>query len=153
MKPGAPCFVFDIDGTIADISHRLHLIDHRDYNATTPKQWDEFFARMVDDKPIEHMRVLVDTLSLTYPVLLCTGRGEENREQTVEWLKRHRFNFFELFMRPAGDFRQDDVVKSELLDRMLAEGYAPMLVFEDRARVVKMWRSRGIPCAQVAEAE
>ena len=56
-------------------------------------------------------------------------------------------------MRAEGDYRADDVVKGELLDRILADGYHPELVFDDRTRVVNMWRARGIMCAQVAEGD
>jgi hypothetical protein len=55
-----------------------------------------------------------------------------------------------LWMRPAGDYRDDSIIKSELLDQILAAGYKPELVFDDRDRVVSMWREREIPCFQVA---
>jgi hypothetical protein len=35
----------------------------------------------------------------------------------------------------------------------LADGYEPIMVFDDRNQVVKMWRERGIVCAQVAEGD
>jgi len=44
-------------------------------------------------------------------------------------------------------------VKREMLDRIRADGYNPIMAFEDRSRVVKMWREAGIPCAQVAEGD
>jgi hypothetical protein len=52
-------------------------------------------------------------------------------------------------MRPYLDRRDDDIIKFELYEQMLADGYEPVLVFEDRDRVVKMWRSMGIKCLQV----
>ena len=42
------CYIFDIDGTIADLSHRLPHIQK------TPKDWTAFFASVADDVPIEH---------------------------------------------------------------------------------------------------
>lgn len=58
-----------------------------------------------------------------------------------------------LRMRRAGDHRPDDIVKREILDQMRADGWRPVMAFDDRARVVKMWREAGIPCAQVAEGD
>ena len=54
-------------------------------------------------------------------------------------------------MRRGSDRRPDYVVEAELLDRILADGYRPIMAFDHREQVVKMWRARGVPCAQVAE--
>ena len=53
------------------------------------------------------------------------------------------------YMREAGDHRDDDVVKIEMLAQIRADGFEPIMVFEDRTRVVKARRSAGIPCMQV----
>jgi hypothetical protein len=56
-----------------------------------------------------------------------------------------------LYMRRRNDRRPDYIVKAELLDQLLADGYRPIMAFDDRDQVVKMWREKGVPCAQVAE--
>ena len=140
------CYIFDIDGTIADCSHRLHYIHPR-----PAKDWRAFFAACADDKPIEHMIVLMRALMLHWRVLLVSGRSDECREATKDWLFRHGVPYDSLYMRKAGDHRDDDILKSEMLDQILADGYRPIMAFDDRDRVVAMWRKRGIPCAQVAE--
>jgi hypothetical protein len=38
-----------------------------------------------------------------------------------------------------------------MLDKIRLDGYNPTLVFDDRSRVVEMWRKNGIKCFQVAE--
>ena len=53
----------------------------------------------------------------------------------------------------ANDRRADDIVKGELLARMRADHFKPGLAIDDRRRVVDMWRSEGIVCAQVAEGD
>ena len=58
-----------------------------------------------------------------------------------------------LYLRGVGDFREDPMVKSYLYDQILAKGFKPKLVFEDRSIVVKMWRGRGLRCLQVAEGD
>ena len=58
-----------------------------------------------------------------------------------------------MLMRRTKDYRSDDIVKKEMLDEMRAIGYNPTLVFDDRDRVVKMWRENGLRCFQVAEGD
>jgi hypothetical protein len=72
---------------------------------------------------------------------------------TKEWLKREVGVSEPLYMRDARDRRPDYIVKAELLDRLLADGYRPIMAFDDRDQVVKMWRAKGVPCAQVAEGK
>src|ERR1700739_3230590 len=77
-------------------------------------------------------------------IVLCSGREEVYRASTEDWLAKHKGPKHPLYMRAAKDYREDDIVKSELLDRILADGYAPWLVIDDRDRVVEMWRARGL---------
>ena len=44
-------------------------------------------------------------------------------------------------------------MKEELLAQVKADGYEPILAFEDRERVVDMWRRNGIQCCQVAPGD
>jgi hypothetical protein len=51
-----------------------------------------------------------------------------------------------LYMRKAGDYRSDDIVKEEILDTQFKDKINNILcVFDDRPRVIRMWRRRGIP--------
>jgi phosphoglycolate phosphatase-like HAD superfamily hydrolase len=139
------CYVFDIDGTLADASHRLHHI------ARKPKDWRAFFAASADDKAIEHICDLARHLSKAKPVVFVSGRSDEVREETEDWLERETGLRGPLYMRNRRDRRPDYIVKAELLDRLQADGYRPIMAFDDRDQVVKMWRAKGVPCAQVAE--
>lgn len=154
--------VFDIDGTLADISHRLHFIQQE------PKDWDSFFGAMMDDKPIESVRLVCGSLlglenachglgfEVPFTVVFCTGRPYAYKETTVAWLRRHILppNVIpKIYMRKTGDRRPDDIVKAELIDKMRADGFDPYIVFEDRKRVVDMWRRKGITCLQCAEGD
>ena len=56
-------------------------------------------------------------------------------------------------MRDDDDRRADDIVKRELLARMRDGRFNPELAIDDRRRVVDMWRSEGLVCAQVAEGD
>ena len=53
-------------------------------------------------------------------------------------------------MRADNDYRHDDIVKKELLDQIVVDfGKKPDIVFDDRPRVVKMWRAKGVFVADV----
>lgn len=160
------CYIFDIDGTLADPSHRLPHIQKQ------PKDWDAFFADCVSDKPIPHIVELAKTMYWadyicldedmgTYgwgdgfpAVVFVSGRPERIRVHTLAWLEAHGLNDetnpATLYMRSDGDRRDDTIVKQELLQKLRDDGYDPIMVFDDRDRVVQMWRDNGIPCAQVA---
>ena len=56
-------------------------------------------------------------------------------------------------MRGDNDRRADDIVERERLARMRADRFNPELAIDDRRRVVDMWRSEGLVCAQVAEGD
>lgn len=153
MADSKRCYIFDIDGTLADLSHRLHHIQK------DPKDWDAFFAACGQDEPIECICELARCLASAKHgpvVMFVSGRSDVVREPTAAWIEQHvRLTCppDRLYMRKAGDHRPDNIVKSELLDRIIADGFYPAIVFEDRDQVVKMWRARGIPCAQVAEGK
>ena len=143
-------YIFDIDGTICDISHRLHFIQQK------PADWHSFFAACGYDEPIDDVVSLLRFLHTGgHFIALITGRSDECRKQTLEWLERYVVNFDALYMRREGDHRQDSVVKSELLDRLIADHPAGFIagVFEDRKQVVDMYRARGLRVYQVADGD
>lgn len=149
------CVIFDIDGTLANAQHRIHHIKKR------PKDWDSFFGSMIDDKPFWHIREVLLSLrnGNTMPIIFASGRPEKYRDVTVQWLEKWDLHdsilsgHIRLYMRPDGDRRDDDIVKREILGKMWQDGWEPLMAFDDRDRVVKMWRDNGVPCLQVAEGD
>jgi len=144
LKDKHPCFVFDLDGTLCDVSHR------RQWVATRPKNWDAWNAGISEDKPNMPVLEVLHRLSNVYDIVLVSGRGSEYRQPTIDWLRKHGVNFDNLYMRAEGDFRPDDEVKSELADQV-EKDYRIVGVFDDRKRVVDMWIKRGIFVFDVAQ--
>lgn len=141
------CYIFDIDGTIADPSHRLHYI------LNDPKDWDAFFEACDQDAPIYHMISLCEKLSTYNDIVYVSGRSNTTMKKTWEWLARHGLPLDPVYMREAGDHRPDNLVKLDLLDELRADGFDPIMAFDDRNQVVDMWRENGIPCLQVAPGD
>jgi len=136
------CYIFDLDGTLFDVTHRLHHI------RKTPKDWRAFYAACVDDPPIPHMVALALDLSRCNHLVFVTGRSDEVRQETHDKLCDLDL-IGHLFMRKEGDHRQDAIIKEEILAELKAQGYEPIMAFDDRNQSVAAWRRLGVPCAQV----
>lgn len=139
--------IFDIDGTLSDPTHRLYHVKTKPYN------WPAFFDAMGADGLHEPISDLLARLKPTAKILLTTGRPETHRAQTEEWLARHGIEFDGLYMRSAQDYRPDHVIKSQILDGILADGYEVLFVVDDRQSVVDMWRERGLTCLQCRKSD
>lgn len=142
--------IFDIDGTLADLSHRVHLLDAK------PKDWETFNSLAHKDKVIAELREVACSLANNgNTIIYLTGREDTPafRAATTVWLENNNFPDGALYMRPFRDYREDPIVKSDLFLQTLEDGFAPQLVFEDRARVVAMWREKGLICCQVAPGD
>ena len=147
-------FVFDLDGTLSDPTHRLHHITEG------KKDWRAFYAACGGDAVIPHAYSIWLSLCEHGDVAIVSGRSNEVREKTLAWLLEHEF-FYDydfadasLFMRSEGDKRPDTVVKPELLREAMEQFKSdPKLIFEDRTSVVNTWREMGIPCYQVAPGD
>jgi putative acid phosphatase of HAD superfamily subfamily IIIB len=138
--------IFDIDGTLADISKRRHHIEKK------PKNWDAFFRGMSQDKAIHSIVRLCNILYESgLKILLCSGRSEEHRSETVQWLEENGVNYHELILQRDDDRRSDVIVKREMLAGL--DRSKILFVVEDRSGVVEMWRSEGLVCLQCAPGE
>lgn len=141
--------LFDLDGTLADCTHRLSHI------AQEPKNWSAFFSACGGDQIIPHVAALFMLLrrNPAYEVWIVSGRSDEVRAQTEKWLLNHHLHPDKLIMRAANDHSEDDFLKGSWVESGLIPRERIMMVFEDRSRDVKTWRKMGVPCLQVAEGE
>lgn len=142
--------IVDIDGTLTMVGDRAECLKQN------PPDWDSFYARCSEDLPVREMIDLVNVLSMKYHVVLCTGRRESCRKDTVKWLCDNGVKAAHvslILMRKDGDFRQDSIVKQSLLKMAEIEKEDIAFVLEDRASMVAHWRSLGIMCLQVAEGK
>ncbi len=133
--------IFDVDGTLADVRHRRHFLTGR------PKNHAAFHDAMVDDTVREPVAELARALARTYPVLLVSGRPERYRRVTGCWLDDNFIPYRALYLRADDDRRDDVLVKREMLAAIRLT-YDPLLVVDDRAKLVAMWREEGLVCLQ-----
>lgn len=146
--------ICDIDGTIADCNHRRHYVENGN------KDWDSFYNAMSEDKPKEDIIEILKSIKLKIlfsEVIFFTGRPKKYLDKTRLWLLDNLKNSYmdfsaeNIFMREDGDYRPDDIVKKELFEKSGINKEEILCVFDDRDRVVKMWREMGLTCLQVAD--
>lgn len=192
-----PLYIFDLDGTLADIAHRRRFVSLQNgsevtvqgtkaiYRGPNPRipgdlwieypginsglwsydisdvkfkpNWDAFHAACVNDTPIY---AVIDTLCnlrmSDCDIYIWSGRMITVLAETRQWLLKHvgLTNANELRMRGAGDYTPDDVLKESWFHGLSPEDRARLvMVFDDRDRVVNMWRRNGVVCAQVAPGD
>jgi hypothetical protein len=94
--------------------------------------------------------ILKNYASIGVKIILISGRDEAARRPTTNWLAYNRIPYDALFMRAAGDFRKDSVVKKELYEAHINGQYFVKFVLDDRNQAVDLWRLElGLPCLQV----
>ena len=135
--------IFDLDGTIANCSHRAHL--------ARAGKWHEFNIACMDDEVNEPVACLARYLGQFFLIWIVTGRPAELEERTRQWLRERHITPDRMLMRPEGDQREGATLKRAWLDDHTIPMLDVLCVFEDRDADVKMWRAHGMTCFQVAE--
>lgn len=142
-------------------NHPVDMCDEckKKWFAWFPK-WKAFYEACDKDIPIQPIIEIFQLISINLDqVQIWSGRCESVREKTIQWLvdtlksgidEKKYFNSI-LKMRPIGDSTPDDVLKEKWLDEVIRENRIIDFVFDDRPKVIRMWRRRGIfvfNCAQ-----
>ena len=134
--------IVDIDGTIANIDHRLHHI------RKNPKNWRGFFSEIRYDEP--RWDVLYEVVNQAEKenagIVYVSARPEQYRTETEKWLKEHihhTYKYKTLIMRHDSDKRKDELVKKDILNRYFKRDRI-IAVYDDRLSVIRMWESEGL---------
>ena len=152
-----PLYIFDLDGTLALIEHRTHLLKDKD----DPECWSRFYKACVDDQPnLPVITTMFRLKQMECDIWIWTGRSDEVRQETIKWLldntniEDEEDYGVKLRMRKSDDFTPDDQLKESWLKELSQEDRDRLVaVFEDRNNVVNMWRRNSICCMQVAIGE
>lgn len=128
--------VIDLDGVIADVRHRLPLIEQ------TPKDWDGFFAACVNDPVLPEGLEMIEQLAREHRIVYLSGRPESCRTSTQEWLDRVGAPPGELHLRRGHDRRPARIAKVEMLKEIDGE---IAIVVDDNVSVLKAIAAAGFP--------
>ena len=131
--------VFDIDGVLADDRHRQHH--------AIARNWGDYFSLMHADGVWAQGRELYDNaMLLGWDVCYLTGRREDTRDMTLEWLKRRKFDHkLPLHMRPFEERMPLAQLKAGILDQ-LAPLYEKVVLYDDDPAVIEAVGARGFHC-------
>lgn len=146
--------IFDLDGTLADVSHRRRFKEGGCFD------WKYFNdpENIKRDPPNRPIVELYTKLKGQYELVIFTGRmGNINDtkgvgKETRRWLEDHLEICAgqTIVMRRDLDFREDWIIKEEMLLAYLEYGQPVAFAVDDRQQVVDMWRRNGITCLQCA---
>ena len=132
--------ICDIDGTVASCAG---VRSPYDYSRVSYDHSRNAIIELLHDRHKSGMKLI-----------FMSGRPDINnvRRDTEEWLEVHvQLPYEALLMRPA-DRQQDNdaIIKRDLFDDNIRGKYNIGVVFDDRDRVVDMWRNQlGLDCLQV----
>lgn len=144
-KPRA--VIFDVDGTLALNSEGRSFYD---MERVDEDEADPFMACVADAL----YNYGVERNGDHYPtVIIVSGRSEDARKKTEEWLSRNLIPYDHLFMRPEGDTRPDAMIKEEIYHNDIEPTYAVLGVFDDRNSTCRVWRKLGLRVAQLGFPE
>tara|TARA_R110000803_G_scaffold210795_1_gene283783 strand:+ start:5191 stop:5661 length:471 start_codon:yes stop_codon:yes gene_type:complete len=145
--------IFDLDGTLADIDARRALATKENGKM----DWDVFFDPEnieldLPNEPVIEMARMLDAQG--FRIVIFSGRSKATKEATAAWLEKFNVPFHIMKMRPTGHpwaFMPDDKLKKGWLDDIFPGDKKDRIlcVFDDRTKVVNMWREEGLTCMQV----
>lgn len=144
-----PLYIFDLDGTLSLTEHRLHYIQGK------TKNWDAFFLASKDDGVNLPIATIFRALrQADREVWIVSGRSNIAQATTEQWLKDNNLAPDMLYLRDKRDHRNDYELKQAWYCNLPSEDANRIVcVFEDRTRVVQMWRSHSVACLQVTDGD
>ena len=131
--------IYDLDGCLCDTSSIEHLVagDDRDFDA--------FHAASADCPPRDEVAAAVRAdHDAGRAVVVVSSREFVWRDLTLTWLAEHDLPVDGLYLRVVGDRRPDTVVKGEIWDHLVEDGFRVVGAWGDRAEVLDVWRERGV---------
>ena len=146
--------IFNLDGTLVKIDKRRELASVNESRFNWAKILDPEY--LVLDEPNVHVISMFKHLKAAgYRMVIFSGRSERTREATIKHLKSLGVECDLLQMRPEVvpyQFMKDYQLKKEWLHKYFPGEKKNNIefIFENRNRVIDMWREEGLTCFQVA---
>lgn len=137
--------IFDLCGTLANISHRLPEIKEGKYFASMEKIPYDILKTDI---------YLLHQMALKWgcKIAIVTGRDAQFEPQTRAWLKEHDIHYDEMYMRPEGSNDSDSEIKQKIYSGFFQKRNV-LFVVDDRQQVVDMWRRNGLTCLQCQKGD
>lgn len=143
-------WIFDVDGTLANVDSILHFIVNFDNDSEFKKNFNKFHGHSHEvpahDEVVDMLWDVIDNQK--GDIIVVTARKEEWRSHTAFWLKKNGIPHDALFMRADGDFRTDYEVKKDILEKINIFWDVQHAV-DDNPKIIKLWEENGIPTTKI----
>lgn len=142
--------IFDVDGTLT-----LGPKDRSPYD----------MSKVLNDEPnlytFQFLNLFLNNTDTT--VFIFSGREKKSKDDTLQWILRYvdatAFKKAVDSERVLFVFREDDnsegddKLKDRFFNTHVQNNYHVVAVFDDRLRVCKMWKEKGLPLFRVGDPE
>ena len=141
--------IFDVEGTLMNIEHRRHHVEQK------PRDFDAFREDMIYDTPNMDVVMMAKLLKdAGHSILIATGRLAKDKALTLKQLRDAGVEYDAVFFRAVEEqYKPDHEIKEQMLADMKEWGFNPTMAFDDRDRVVDMWRRNGLRVFQVDKGD
>lgn len=129
---------FDVDGVLLDVSERFRVAE--ELSRTGINFWDAFFNEDLTrlDKPKEVVRELIKSKASKYGFIIITGRPRKLYHITLNQLMTfYGMKPVRAYMRGLSDYRPSKLLKLELIEKALKDGYQIIEYHDDDEEVLK----------------
>jgi len=131
--------ICDLDGTLAHHNGKRGIFD-----------WNKCD---IDDVDHYIKQELILKKSVGYKIIIMTGRDGAAKESTERWLNNNNIPYDLLLLKGINDNRKDVVVKKELYDNHVKDYYCVTTVYDDRNKIVELFRGMGLKTFQVNDGD
>lgn len=125
--------LFDIDGVLANDSHRVKFALERRYT--------EYFdpARMSKDKLWKQgQQAVAQAVADGWTIAYLTGRRQDRRQLTEDWLDAHGLPWGRLVMRTFSQIMPLANFKEEYIQKVVSSGvFTDVVLFDDDPEVIR----------------
>lgn len=136
--------IFDLDGTLCDVSAIRYLVEGED------RDFDAFHGAAIDCPPHPHVvEAVAQARDAGNAIVIVTARSAKWRDYTIMWLDNNDIGFDHLYMRIEADFRPDYVIKADILKAIKKDDFEPIHAWDDNPKVIALWRENGIAVTEV----
>lgn len=152
MDKKRKAWLFDVDGTLANVDSILHHVVNKDRTSDKFKRdFDAFHADSVHVPPHKEVVEMVwKAIKEGYDILVVTARREEWRAHTAFWMKKNDIPHDALFMRQDDDYRPDYEVKKDILVH-INRFWEIVHAVDDNPKILKLWEENDIPTTRIGD--
>lgn len=136
--------IYDMDGTLCDVrAIRHHVIGKK-------KNFHKFHTESVNcPGNMDVVEAAKADHEAGRKVLIVTAREDTFGTHTAFWLAGQGVEYDRMYMRRKGDYRPDGIVKKEILDQIIVDGYNVIKAYDDNPSIWEVWEEAGIETIRV----